>query len=247
MRFKVTLAYDGTNYAGFQIQPHHRTIQGEIEKALTKMAKESPIKIHASGRTDAGVHALGQVFHFDWPLGSISTQGVQRALNVLLPEDMTVTHVEVVSADFHARYHAKSKTYIYRVLNQQLADPFRRDFTYHHPYALDQDQIERALRLIIGEHDFSSFCAARTDKVNKVRTIHRASVEVDGDQNIWFFTFTGNGFLYHMIRILMGTLIEVGDGRLTVEEFAEILRAKDRTKAAKTLAPQGLFLKEVRY
>lgn len=247
MRFKVTIAYDGSNFSGFQRQPNQRTVQGEIEQALYKMTKSYPITIHASGRTDAGVHAHGQVFHFDWPLEEIGEQNVLEALNVLTADDLVVQSVERVADNFHARFHARSKIYTYHVLNQSLSNPFLRSYVYHHPYALDREKLEQCLDLIIGEHDFSSFCSARSDKQNKTRTIYRADLDVNSDRNIWSFTFEGNGFLYNMLRILMGTLIEVGDGRKTVADFKEIFEAKDRTKAGKTLSPSGLYLEKVNY
>lgn len=247
MRFKVTIAYDGSNFSGFQRQPNQRTVQGEIERALYKMTKSRPITIHASGRTDAGVHAYGQVFHFDWPLGEIGEQNVLEALNVLTADDLVVHAVEQVADNFHARFHAHSKIYTYYVLNQSLPDPFLRSYVYHHPYDLDRKSLEQCLDLIIGEYDFSSFCSARSDKQNKIRTIYRAELDVNLDLNIWSFTFEGNGFLYNMLRILMGTLIEVGDGRKTVADFERIFEAKDRAKASKTLSPNGLYLEKVNY
>lgn len=247
MRFKVTVAYDGTEFSGFQCQPNERTVQGEIEKALQKMAKGQEIKIYASGRTDAGVHARGQVFHFDWALGEIHSMGVLKALNVLTPEDIVIRQVQLVSDYFNARYDAKSKTYTYRLLNQSLPDPFLRKYIYHHPYSLDKEKIQQCLKLLEGMHDFTSFCSTKTDKIDKVRTIYSADVKVNKELSIWTFTFKGNGFLYHMIRIIMGTLLEVGDGRKSVADFQKILEARDRTKAAKTIAPHGLCLQEVNY
>lgn len=247
MRYKVTLSYDGTNFKGFQIQPNVRTVQGDLERALTRMAKGQNIRIHPSGRTDAGVHAIGQVFHFDWPLTEISEEGMLKGLNVLTAADITIRSVQKVPLDFHARYQAKAKTYIYRVDQKSIQSPFDRLYAYHHPYTLDEEKIKRALSLIVGTHDFTSFCASETDKIDKVRTIYQTSLDIDHDQNIWTFTFEGNGFLYNMVRILMGTFIEIGDGRRSLDNFQETMKAKDRSKAAKTLAPHGLYLKSVKY
>lgn len=246
VRYKATIAYDGTDFAGFQIQPNARTVQGEIEKALKIINKNNPVRIHPAGRTDSGVHAKAMVFHFDFPK-SIPKEGVFKALNVLTPSDMTLNKLELVTDEYHARYHAVKKTYTFRIDNNQLPNPFTRNFVFHHPYKLDRKRAEEALGYLIGEHDFTSFCSAKTDKEDKVRTIYQASVEVNEETNEWVFTFTGDGFLYHMIRIIMGTLLPIADGRNEPISMKEILEAKDREAGGQTIAPNGLWLEKIFY
>ncbi|MCI5775185.1 MAG: tRNA pseudouridine(38-40) synthase TruA [Aerococcus sp.] len=245
-RFKVTVAYDGTPYAGFQIQPKLKTVQGEIENALTKMSKGYTIPIIASGRTDSGVHALGQVIHFDYP-SDIAARSMQKALNSLLPESIRITHCEKVSADFHARYDVKSKRYRYRVNFGEVVMPFDRQYILHHPYHTDVARILQALPVIIGTHDFSSFCSTKTDKTDKVRTITEASFDYEPATQIGEFHFTGDGFLYNMVRILVGTSLQIGDGIRPIDNLQYLLDVKDRTKAGPTAPAHGLFLEQVRY
>lgn len=246
IRYKATIAYDGTNFSGFQIQPSERTVQGEIEKVLKRINKKQFIRIHPSGRTDAGAHAAGMVFHFDYS-SKISQDGLFKAINTLIPFDISLLQLEQVANDFHARYHAKAKTYIYRVHNHKIRDPFNRNFVYQHAYAMDSERIKKALAVVIGTHDFTSFCSTRTDKENKVRTIYDIKVEKDSTLNEWIFTFYGDGFLYNMIRIIMGTMLPIADGRWDVSRMQEILNAKDRNLAGPTLTARGLCLKEVHY
>lgn len=246
VRYKATIAYDGTEFSGFQVQPNARTVQGEIEKALKTINKDNFVRIHPAGRTDSGVHAQAMVLHFDFPQ-SIPKEGVFKAMNVLTPSDITLLNLERVANDFHARYHALRKTYTYRVDNNKLANPFTRNFVFHHPYKMDKLRVQKALDYLVGTHDFTSFCSAKTDKEDKVRTIYEASVEVDEEKNEWTFTFTGNGFLYHMIRIIIGTLLPIADGRREVESMKKILDAKNREAGGQTIAPNGLRLEEIYY
>ena len=246
IRYKATVAYDGTHFSGFQIQPNGRTIQGEIEEALKQINKGQFTRIHPAGRTDAGVHALGMVFHFDYSV-SISVDGLFKALNVLTPADISILSLEPVVNDFHARYHSVSKVYTYRVNNSKVTNPFSRHYMLHHPYPLDKERAQKALDVIVGTHDFTSFCSTKTDKEDKVRTIYEASLQVDYESNEWIFTFHGDGFLYNMIRIIVGTVLEISDGRRELEEMKKILEAKDRNAAGPTIAAQGLRLEAVRY
>jgi tRNA pseudouridine38-40 synthase len=211
IRYKATIAYDGTDFMGFQIQPNQRTVQGELEQVLATIAQDQFIRIHPAGRTDTGVHASGMIIHFDFP-NPIATDGLFRAMNALVPDDIVIKHLEIVSDAFHARYHAKAKKYTYRIFNKKLPDPFIRNFVLHHPYRMDKTRVEKALKALVGEHDFTSFCSQKTDKENKIRIIYEASVEVNEQTNEWIFTFIGNGFLYNMIRIIMGTILEIADG-----------------------------------
>ncbi|MDN6195492.1 MAG: tRNA pseudouridine(38-40) synthase TruA, partial [Atopostipes suicloacalis] len=171
IRYKATIAYDGTDFSGFQIQPDERTVQGEIEKVLRKINKEKFVRIHPAGRTDAGAHAAGMVFHFDYT-NKIPKEGLFMAINTLVSRDISLLELEKVSDNFHARYHAKAKTYIYRIHNQAIRNPFNRRFVYHHPYTMEAKRMNEALKVLIGRHDFTSFCSTKTDKDNKIRTIY---------------------------------------------------------------------------
>ena len=246
VRYKATIAYDGTDFSGFQVQPKGRTVQGELEKALAQIDKGKFIRIHPAGRTDAGVHAAQMVLHFDYT-PTIPKEGLFKGLNVLTPNDISILHLERVANDFHARYQAKSKTYSYRVDNQRIRNPFTRNFALHHPYPLNQAKAEAALAMLVGTNDFTSFCSMKTDKVDKVRTIYEASLKIDETTKEWIFTFHGDGFLYNMIRIIVGTVLEIADGRREVEDMKEILEAKDRNAAGPTIGPQGLKLEKVDY
>lgn len=246
IRYKMKLAYDGTNFSGFQVQPNKRTVQGEIEKALSKMSKEEFIRIKGAGRTDAGVHARGQIIHFDYPR-YIPEDGMLRALNALGPEDIVFLESDIVDHTFHSQYLAKGKMYHYRVDNHSLKDPFTRFYAHHHPFDIDLKRTQKALAFLEGTHDFTSFASAHSDKEDKTRTIYEASVAIDEKTEEWIFTFRGNGFLYNMIRIIMGTILQVADGRRPVEDIKKILEAKDRTTAGPTVEAKGLCMMEVYY
>lgn len=246
IRYKATIAYDGTDFSGFQIQPSERTVQGEIEAVLKKINKGQFIRIHPSGRTDAGAHAAGMVFHFDYT-SRIPVEGLFKAINTLISRDISLLKLEKVVDDFHARYHAKAKTYVYRIHNHELRDPFNRNFLYHHPYEMDLNRAEEALKVLIGTHDFTSFCSTKTDKKDKIRTIYDITVKHDLESKEWQFIFYGNGFLYNMIRIIMGTVLPIADGRKDIKEMSKILKAKNRNAAGKTLSANGLCLKKVHY
>lgn len=245
-RYKMKIAYDGTEYAGFQVQPNAKTVQGEIEKALNKLSKGIFIRIHGAGRTDAGVHAKGQIIHFDYPK-KLPAQGLLKGLNTLTPDSISVLESEIVDNTFHARYLAKGKKYQYRVDNNTIENPFTRFYAYHHRYKMDVKRTQKALSLLEGTHDFTSFASTHSDKEDKVRTIYEASVSIDEKTNEWVFTFRGNGFLYNMIRVIMGTVLQVADGRRPVEDIIKILEKKDRNAAGPTLSPKGLCMVEVYY
>ena len=245
-RYKAIIAYDGTHFNGFQKQPNGRTVQEEMEKTLKKMANGKEITVFGSGRTDAGVHAMGQVIHFDYP-EERPLERMRFALDTQSPEDIAVKAVEIVSDDFHARYLVKEKTYQFRVDIGKPRSPFRRHYASYFPYPLDLSKIQRALPDLIGTHDFTSFCASGSSIEDKVRTIYEAKMEVNEARDELLFTFRGNGFLYKMIRILVGTLLKIGNGRLSEDRIPEIIAKKDRNAAGPTAHPEGLYLYEVVY
>jgi tRNA pseudouridine38-40 synthase len=201
-RYKCIIAYDGSGFSGYQVQPKKRTVQSVIEAVLTKMHKGSPVKISASGRTDAGVHAKGQVVHFDSPL-SLPLEKWELALNSMLPEDISVLSVEDADPAFHARFDANGKEYRYYLNQSPKRDPFQRNYAFHYPYPLNLEAMREASAYLLGTHDFSSFCSARTEVEDKVRTIE--TIEILQDEKRVSFRFVGNGFLYNMVRILVGT------------------------------------------
>ncbi|MDQ0216146.1 tRNA pseudouridine38-40 synthase [Oikeobacillus pervagus] len=243
-RIKCIVCYDGTAFAGYQIQPNGRTIQGCIEKALKMIHKGQDVKVFASGRTDAGVHAVGQVLHFDSPL-RIPPHKWPNAINGLLPRDIRIKECEIVDSSFHARFSASGKEYRYKVHTSAFQDPFRRNFSYHYPYKLDMKWMEEAAKNLIGTHDFTSFCSAKTDVEDKVRTIEQISIHSSQDE--LEFHFIGNGFLYNMVRILTGSLLDIGSGKISPNEIKRILEAKNRSMAGKTAPAAGLYLWRVFY
>lgn len=245
VRYKAIISYDGTNFCGFQRQLKGRTVQGELEKTLSKMANQS-IEIHGSGRTDSGVHAIGQVIHFDFPYER-PLERMRFGLDTQTPDDIACRQVEIVAEDFHARYLATGKTYEFRVDIGKPRSPFRRYYASYYPYPVDVAKIQQALPDLLGTHDFTSFCASGSSVEDKIRTIEVANLTVSPDGEELVFTFSGDGFLYKMIRILVGTLLKIGNGRLPVDAIPEIIAGKDRNLAGPTAHPEGLYLKEVRY
>lgn len=244
-KLKCTISYDGTNYSGFQIQQNANTIQAEIEKVLAEIHKSKHVQIQASGRTDKGVHAKGQVFHFETTI-QMKMYNWKKALNALLPKDIFIEAVEEVPRDFHARLNATEKEYRYYVLNTTDRNVFKRNWTHHEFGSLDVSVMQEACKLFIGKHDFTSFSSAKsTVKGTKVRTLYEVSCKKHGDEIE--FTFRGDGFLYNMVRIIVGVLIDVGLGKRTLAEVEAMFAKKDRAAVGVTLPPQGLFLWEVIY
>ena len=241
---KLLIEYDGTNFQGWQVQPKGPTIQGIIEEKLGLLTGES-IRLIGSGRTDAGVHALGQVAHFKTQ-SQMDAHSMQRALNSLLPSDIVIQKIEEVEEGFHARRHSKSKVYEYRILNRSLRSPFHHGYAWHIPQRLDLKEMKEGTQYLIGEHDFSSFRSVGTPTRTAVRKMIRAEWK-RGRNGFIRFEIEANGFLKQMVRAIVGTLIEVGRGKISVEEFRRILDAKDRKKAGPTAPAHGLFLKEVKY
>ena len=242
-RVKLTIAYDGTEYCGWQIQPNGITVEEVLNKALKKMTGEDICVIGAS-RTDSGVHAMGNVAVFDTET-SIPADRIAMALNQRLPEDIVIVKSEEVAPDFHPRYCDCEKTYEYHILKTKIPVPTKRHYHYFVSYDLDVDAMRRAAAFLVGEHDFESFCNIRTDVESTVRTITKLDILEQGEEIV--VQITGNGFLYNMVRIIVGTLVRVGRGFYPPEKVKEILEAKDRTAAGVTAPPQGLFLKEIRY
>ena len=246
MRYLMTFAYDGTNYKGYQKQPKAKTIQEEIEKVLGKVQGEKKIDIHASGRTDAHVHALAQKAHFDLE-NEVDCDKLKHSLNSLLPGDIYVKEIEQVPDTFHARYHVKAKEYIYR-MNLGEYDPIERNYVYQYNRRLDVVEMERALKYLEGEHDFKSFTKADEEQDDYVRRIVQTSIVRDAKNvNKITISFLGTGFLRYMVRNIVGTLIEIGEKKKKSEDIIEILNAKDRQAAGTTANPEGLYLKDVFY
>jgi tRNA pseudouridine38-40 synthase len=243
-RLNCIISYDGSAFSGYQIQPNQRTVQAEIENVLKKMHKGLEIKIVASGRTDAMVHAVGQSIHFDTPL-NIPINKWKIALNSLLPEEISVKQVQRVPSDFHARFNVKTKEYRYKVSLSKDRDVFMRNYHFHYPYQLDYIAIKEAIKYLVGTHDFTSFCSAKTEVEDKIRTIYE--IEFSESDDLLTFRFIGNGFLYNMVRIMVGTLLEVGQGYRKPEEIVAILEQQDRTRAGKTAPGNGLYLWKVHY
>jgi tRNA pseudouridine38-40 synthase len=241
---KMVLAYDGSRYRGWQRQKTGETIQQSLEERL-RMILQEPVCVVASGRTDAGVHALGQVCHFrtDARLG---VDVIRKGLNALLPEDIFVGEMSQVDADFHARYSAKGKAYEYRILNREDRDLFQRHYAWHVRTPLDMPAISECLSTLEGTHDFSSFRSTGSGNMNPVRTICRAEIG-RGEGGLLKVMLEADGFIRHMVRNIVGTVVEVGLGRIDPSGFEAILRAKDRRRASSKAPPQGLFLVEVRY
>lgn len=242
--YKITIQYDGTRYSGWQAQKSTPdTIQGKIEHVLSTFSGH-PVEIMGSGRTDAGVHAVGQVanFHIE---EEFSKEAILEELNRFLPRDIAVTSIEEVDPRFHSRLSAVKKTYVYRIHTSSISNVFERKFVYDYNEPLDVEAMKKAASLLVGTHDFKSFCGNKHMKKSTVRTIY--AIEVEELPNEIKISYTGNGFLMNMVRILTGTLIEVGDGRRSADSMLSILDAKDREAAGYTAPPCGLFLKEVFY
>ncbi len=242
-RVKLVIAYDGTRYCGWQLQPGQPTIEAELNKALSELLGEEITVIGAS-RTDSGVHALGNVAVFDTD-SAIPAEKMCFALNVRLPEDIRVQSSALVAPDFHPRRTVSRKTYEYRILNRKIALPTERLYSTFIYYNLDVARMREAAGHLIGEHDFKSFCSVKTQVTDTVRTIYQLEVRQAGD--IITISVTGSGFLYNMVRIIAGTLIEIGRGAYPPERMIEILKGCDRNLAGPTALAEGLTLIEIEY
>ena len=241
---RLTVSYDGTAYNGFQRQnPPQVAVQNVLEEKLSAVCGDS-VELAASGRTDSGVHAIGQVVNF-FTDGTIPLDRLPRAVNSILPPDIVVLEAAEADRDFSARHSAKSKIYIYRILQGYIPDPFERNYSWNIHKELDTDSMEKCLRMIEGTHDFSAFRAAGGPPVSPVRTIYEASLEKKG--RIVELKFFANGFLYHMVRNPVGTIANVGMGRTSVQRFGEIMASLDRNQAGATAPARGLYLYKVNY
>lgn len=240
---KCEISYDGTDFHGFQVQPNQRTVQGELIKSIYKLTNEK-VNIIASGRTDAGVHARKQVCNFTTN-SSIPAVKWKNALNAALPDGIIILNSTEVELSFHSRYDVKEKTYRYHISNRENLNLFRRKYAWHCPYSLNIEEMKQASRIFLGEHDFTSFSSAKTEIENKVRYIYQSEVWEENNEII--YQITGNGFLYNMVRIIVGTLVDVGTDRIKAEDIEGILNAKDRNYACKTAPAKGLFLWDIKY
>lgn len=240
-RMILQIEYDGTAYAGYQLQADHPSIQGEIEKALQKLYKEA-IRVHASGRTDAGVHAICQIVHFN-PPRALKNLNLKAALNTLLPKDIRIIQTAKGNDDFHARFSARERQYRYIISTQNTA--LDRDRVWQIYQDLDFGSMKKSADIFVGEHDFTSFCSAQAEVNHKRCIILRSYWEKD--ENRLIYHIHGNRFLHSMVRSLVGSMVEVGKGRLSVDDLKNILKSEDRSSGAVTAPPQGLTLMHVKY
>lgn len=240
---RIVCEYDGTSYHGWQIQPNGISIQEVLEKKIGIITQEK-IKLTASGRTDAGVHALNQVANFRTG-SAMACENFLKGINRLLPGDIVIKDLRDTDEDFHARYNTKSKIYLYKILNSPVRTALHRNYSWHVRAFLDLGAMREAAVLLKGKRDFSSFCASGCDSENHVRTVIDTSVGMKDD--MISFTIEADGFLRYMVRNIVGLLVDVGRGIVAPARFKEIMDAMDRTEAGITAPPQGLFLREVRY
>lgn len=241
---KLVIEYDGKDFNGWQKQPNKLNIQGEIERAIMDITKEEVIELNASGRTDAGVHALGQVANFK----TNSTMPVEKfpiAINNKVKKSIVIKSAEEVPERFHSRYNCKQKTYRYVINNSEYGSAIYRNQECHIPQKLNVEEMKKAVKFFEGEHDFKGFKASGTSSKNSVRKIFKTNIKIDGDRI--FIELTGSGFLYNMVRIISGTLVDVGLGKTKSDDIPDIILSGDRKRAGKTLPPQGLYLVKVEY
>lgn len=246
MRYLITFSYDGSKFNGYQKQPKLKTVQGELEKALKKINSDKTVSVHASGRTDALVHAYNQKAHFDLDV-NISLDKLKRSLNSMIDDYIYIKKVEKVSNDFHARFDVRAKEYIYKI-NMGEYDPIQKDYVYQCNQKLDLVEMERAMKYLEGTHDFKSFSKADEEKEDFVRTIVQTNLIRNlKDVNKVTLSFLGTGFLRYQVRNMVGLLLEIGLGKRSSEDVIGILEACDRRKAGITAPAEGLYLKDVFY
>ena len=240
---KLVIEYDGAKFGGWQKQPTKLNIQGEIEQAIKEITGEE-VELNASGRTDSGVHSLGQVANFKTN-SNIEVDKIPYAINSKLKKSIVIKSAEEVEETFHARYNCKGKKYKYVIDNSSQGTAIYRGLECHIPQKLDTEKMQEAIKHFEGEHDFKGFRASGTSSKSSVRTIYRAEVKQEGEKIT--IELTGNGFMYNMVRIISGTIVDVGLGKTKPNEIPDIIEAKDRSKAGKTLPAHGLYLVEVYY
>jgi len=245
MKFKAVVEYDGTLYHGWQLQPQRPTIQGELEKVLLRLSG-GLIRVHGAGRTDSGVHAVGQVAHFEMAW-TASPEKLRGACNALLPKDILIRCVEPAEPKFHARHSALSKTYLYQILDRPLRSCFRRYYTWHVPFGLDVAKMNEAADHLLGCHDFAAFGAPTDGTDSTIREMLFTQWARDPGSGLLQFTITGSGFLRYMVRSLVGTLVMVGQGKISQQRFQDVLVSRNRAAAGQTAPPHGLFLAAVSY
>ena len=244
---KLTLAYEGSSFRGWAVQPDVPSVQGALIETLRAVTQED-VRVYGAGRTDAGVHALGQVANFK-TRSTIPTENFQKALNALLPASVRVLNVEEVSPNFHARWHAIGKTYRYRILRAPVCPPFETRRVYHYPFPLDEQAMMAAAPDFEGSHDFSSFATWDPENAdeNRVRAVNSSQLVRDDERDELVYTVQGRAFLRYMVRKMVGTLIAIGNGNIRSDGIPAILEARDRSLAGPTAPPEGLYMVEVRY
>ncbi|SCG84070.1 tRNA pseudouridine synthase A [Proteiniborus sp. DW1] len=240
---KLIIEYDGTNYFGWQKQPNQATIQETLEDSIKKVTKED-VNIIGSGRTDRGVHARGQVANF-FTDSRIPSEKFKDAINANLPKDIAISHSEEVDSAFHSRYSAKGKEYRYLIYNRRVPSPLLRNLAYHVPQKLDFNIMRKSATDIVGTHDFRSFMASGSSVEDTTRTVY--SVQLDKNYELIEFRINGNGFLYNMVRIVVGTLVDIGMGKICSSSIPEIILSRERKNAGHTAPPHGLYLERVLY
>lgn len=243
MRYKITFSYDGTNFNGYQVQPKLRTVQECLENAVSYLNKQTYTQVTSSGRTDKGVHAIGQVAHFDLNITN-TIDKIKRGLNSNLPEDIHIIDVEKVNDSFHARYSVKKKEYIYK-MNLGEYNPMDRNYIYQYNKEIDIDAISKAIKYFEGTHDFTSFVSSEDIREDKVRTIYKTNVKVKN--NILEISFIGNGFMKYQVRNMVGLLISIGEHKKDINDVEKIINNKNRSQKFKTAEACGLYLKKVWY
>ena len=241
---KLIIEYDGKEFGGWQKQPNKLNIQGTIEKAIKEITKED-VDLTASGRTDSGVHSLGQVANFKTN-SNIPIEKIPIALNSNLKKSIVIKSAQEVDERFHSRLSCKKKTYRYIINNNEIPSSIYRNLETHIPYKLDIEKMKKAVKYFEGEHDFKAFKSSGTSSKSSVRTIYNAEV-IEKENNRIYIELTGSGFLYNMVRIISGTLVEVGIGKIKLDEILDIIKSEQRDRAGKTLPPQGLYLVKVEY
>ena len=251
---KLTVEYDGSGFSGWQVQPGHRTIQGELQRVLAQILRENIPVITASGRTDAGVHALAQVMKIEIPV-FIPVQNIAKAINAHLPDDIRVIAAEISNIEFHPIYSAKSKEYNYVFTTEEVISPFARELMTHFPFDLDIELMRKGCQIFCGEHDFINYQCVGTDVESTVRKIISCELVRQESTGHWgnlageyyVLKVVGNGFLKQMVRLLMGALISLGKGKITLEDLEKSLKTPLKNRLGATAPPQGLYLKEVHY